>query len=49
MEALNISEEEQATALAAPAATKRVSRPTAKAAAIVRASRVKGVPKKLAD
>ena len=49
MEALNISEEEQATALAAPAMKKRISKPTAKAAAIVRASRVKIAPKKLRD
>jgi hypothetical protein len=49
MEALNISEEEQATALAAPAMKKRVSKPSMKAAAIARASRVKIAPKKLRD
>jgi hypothetical protein len=51
MEALNISEEEQAAALAAPATKKRISKPTVKAAAaaVVRASRVKVAPKKLRD
>ena len=49
MEALNISKEEQATAPAAPAMKKRISKPTAKAAAIARASRVKIAPKKLRD
>ena len=52
MEALNISEEEQATALAAPAAKKRASKPTAKAAALAadaRPKRAAKAPKKLAD
>ena len=49
MEALNISEEEQAAALAAPAAKKRVSKPTAKAlAAAERPKRATKKPKKLA-
>ena len=45
MEALNISEEEQAAALAAPAAKKRVSKPTAKALALA-AERPKRASKK---
>jgi hypothetical protein len=51
MEALNLSLEENEAALAAPAAKKRVSKPTVKAAAaaVVRASRVKVAPKKLRD
>ena len=52
MEALNISEEEQASALAAPAAKKRASKPTAKAAALAadaRPKRAAKAPKKLAD
>jgi hypothetical protein len=44
MEALNISKEEQAAAPAAPAMKKRISKPTAKAAAIACASRVKIAP-----
>jgi hypothetical protein len=51
LESRNISEEEAEAALAAPAATKRVSRPTAKAAsaaaADVRPKRVAKAPKKL--
>ena len=52
MEALNISLEENAAALAAPAAKKRVSKPSVKAlaaAAAVRPKRVKIAPKKLSD
>jgi hypothetical protein len=50
LEARNLSLEENAAALAAPAATKRVSRPTAKAvAAAVRPKRAAKAPKKLAD
>ena len=50
LEARNISEEEAEAALAAPAVKKRVSRPTAKAAAAaVRPKRVSKAPKKLAD
>ena len=55
LEARNISEEEQAAALAAPAAKKRVSKPTPKAAALVasvavaRPKRETKPPKKLAD
>ena len=50
MEALNISEEEQASALAAPAVKKRASKPTAKAAALAadaRPKRAAKAPKKL--
>jgi hypothetical protein len=50
LELRNINEEEQAEALAAPAAKKRASKPTAKvlaAAADVRPKRVAKAPKKL--
>ena len=50
LELRNIDEDEQAAALAAPAAKKRVPKPTAKAvaaAAIVRPKRDKFAPKKL--
>ena len=52
MEALNISEDEAAAALAAPAAKKRVSKPTPKMAALAADSRPKRavkLPKKLVD
>ena len=51
MEALNISPDEVATALAAPASKKRVSKPTPKvlAAAAARPKRETKLPKKLAD
>jgi hypothetical protein len=52
MEALNISEEEQASALAAPATKKRAIKPTAKAAALAadaRPKRAAKAPKKLQD
>ena len=54
LESRNISEEETAAALAAPAAPKRVSNPTPKivaltASADVRPKRVTKLPKKLAD
>ena len=54
LESRNISEEETAAALAAPAAPKRVSKPTPKivalaAAADVRPKRVSKLPKKLSD
>ena len=55
LEARNISEEEQAAALATPAAKKRVSKSTPKAAALVasaavaRPKRETKPPKKLAD
>jgi hypothetical protein len=51
-EALNINEEEQAAALSAPAAKKRVSKPTPKMAALAADSRPKRavkIPKKLVD
>ena len=51
-EALNISPDEVATALSAPAAKKRVSKPTPKMAALAADSRPKRavkLPKKLAD
>jgi len=47
LEALSISEEEQAAALAAPAAKKRISKPTAKALAAERPKRATRAPKKL--
>ena len=53
LEARNISEEETAAALAAPAAPKRISKPTPKivalAAAAARPKRETKLPKKLAD
>ena len=47
LEARNISPEENASALAAPAAKKRVSKPTPKAVAIARLKRAVKIPKKL--
>ena len=49
LEARNISPEENASALAAPAAKKRVSKPTIKAVAIARPKRAVKIPKKLTD
>ena len=54
LESRNITEEEAAAALAAPAAPKRVSKPTPKivalaAAADARPKRASKLPKKLAD